>query len=94
MTRASVQVHNAMGFCYLNMEKPGDAIKEFEKATELQPGYVTAWNNLGDVLEKQGRWKDALPAYESSFELDPENETAKLAVDRLRARSSRMSSSM
>ena len=27
--------------------------KEFNKAVELQPGYVTAWNNLGDALEQK-----------------------------------------
>lgn len=87
----SVQVHNAMGFCYGNMDKQGDAIREYTKATELQPGYVTAWNNLGDVLEKEGRWKEALPVYESAFELDPDNETSKMAVERLRTRAARVS---
>ena len=79
-----------MGYCYQNTTKPGDAIKQYQQATQLQPGYVTAWNNLGDVLEKQGRWKDALPAYESAFELEPNNETARLAVERLRTKATRM----
>jgi tetratricopeptide (TPR) repeat protein len=86
-----LQVHNAMGYCYQNSEKSPDAIKQFQQATKLQPGYVTAWNNLGDALEKQGRWKDAQPAYEAAFELDPENETARQAVDRLRNKAARMS---
>ena len=50
-----MQVHNAMGFCYVNMNKIEDAIREYKKATELQPGYVTAWNNLADVYEKENR---------------------------------------
>ena len=32
------QVHNALGYCYLNMERVEDAVKEYEKAVELQPG--------------------------------------------------------
>lgn len=83
-----------MGYCYMSMQKIDKATKEFETATQLQPGYVTAWNNLGDVLEKEGKWKDALPAYEAAYGLDPENTTAQLAVERLRTRNRRMSSTM
>lgn len=78
----------------MSMEKIKEATKEFETATNLQPGYVTAWNNLGDVLEKEGKWKDALPAYEAAYALDPENSTARLAVDRLQTRTRRMTSTM
>jgi protein O-GlcNAc transferase len=85
-------VHNAMGFCYLNMDKRGLAVKEYEVATRLQPAYVTAWNNLADALEKEGKWKDALVAYESAYELDPANPTAEAAVERLRTRQKRMAS--
>lgn len=91
---ASLQVHNAMGYCYLNMSKREDALKEFQTATRLQPGYVTAWNNLADALEEDGRWKDALTAYESAYELEPENDIAKAAVDRLRTKTRRVSSLM
>jgi len=33
------------------------AIAEYEKAVELQQGYVTAWNNLGDAYEKAKMWR-------------------------------------
>lgn len=33
------------------------AITEYVKAVELQPGYVTAWNNLGDAQEKKMAWR-------------------------------------
>mmetsp|Transcript_29179 Transcript_29179/g.73314 ORF Transcript_29179/g.73314 Transcript_29179/m.73314 type:complete len:254 (-) Transcript_29179:377-1138(-) len=45
------QVHNAIGFSFFNMGKYDDSVKEYKKAVELQPGYVTAWNNLGDAFE-------------------------------------------
>lgn len=28
------------------------SIAEFKRAVNLQPGYVTAWNNLGDAYER------------------------------------------
>ena len=83
-------MHNAMGFCYQNMMKPNDAIEQYQKATKLQPGYVIGWNNLADALEREKRWKEALPAYEAAFELDPENETAQAAVERLRTKYERV----
>ena len=46
------QIHNALGFGYLETEKLNASVAEFKKAVELQPGYVTAWNNLGDALER------------------------------------------
>jgi hypothetical protein len=33
------------------------AVAEYEKAVELQQGYVTAWNNLGDAYEKAKMWR-------------------------------------
>jgi hypothetical protein len=32
------------------------ALPEYKRAVELQPGYVTAWNNLGDAHEKLKDW--------------------------------------
>ena len=34
------------------MYQNDDAIEQYVKAVELQPGYVSAWNNLGDAYEK------------------------------------------
>jgi len=33
------------------------AAVEYKRAVELQPGYVTAWNNLGDACEKNKQWR-------------------------------------
>lgn len=52
-----LQVHNALGFCYFSMEKVDMAIAEYRKAVDLQQGYVTAWNNLGDAYERSKDWK-------------------------------------
>ena len=41
------------------MEKIEESVVEFKKAVELQPGYVTAWNNLGDAYEKTKSWRSA-----------------------------------
>ena len=53
---AQVQVHNALGFAYFNMDRSELALKNYRRAVELQPGYTTAWNNLGDAYEKVKDW--------------------------------------
>lgn len=53
---APVQVHNALGFAYFNMDRSELAMKNYRRAVELQPGYTTAWNNLGDAYEKVKDW--------------------------------------
>ena len=42
------------------MERTELALKNYARAVELQPGYVTAWNNLGDAQEKAKDWQKVL----------------------------------
>lgn len=35
---ACAQVHNALGYAYFNMEKPAEAVEEYQRAVELQVG--------------------------------------------------------
>ncbi len=49
-------MHNALGFAYFNMDRSELALKNYRRAVELQPGYTTAWNNLGDAYEKVKDW--------------------------------------
>ena len=68
------------------MEKNDLAVENYRKAVELQPGYVTAWNNLGDVFERKQRWGEALKAYEEALSYAPTNKVAKSRSDSLRDR--------
>jgi len=70
------QVHNATGFTLLQMEKFSEAEERFRMAVGLQPGYVTAWNNLGNSFETRRMWREALEAYEESLSYDPNNTVA------------------
>lgn len=85
-TSAAPQVHNALGFAYFNMAKAGLAIENYRKAVELQPGYVTAWNNLGDAYEKARDWKEAYSAYTEALSYAPDNRIARERADSLRAK--------
>lgn len=51
-----------------------EAVQRFERATEIDPSYAPAWNNLGIALEQQGDLEDAERAYARARTLDPDNQ--------------------
>ncbi|KAM5550453.1 tetratricopeptide repeat domain-containing protein PYG7, chloroplastic [Rosa sericea] len=70
------QVYNALGVSYVRDGKLAKGITMFETAVKLQPGYVTAWNNLGDAYEQKKDFKSALNAFEEVLLFDPNNKVA------------------
>ena len=48
-----------------------EATYRWERATELDPSYAEAWNNLAIGYEHQGRFEDAEKAYVKALELAP-----------------------
>jgi Tfp pilus assembly protein PilF len=50
-----------------------EAIYRWEKATELDPTYVAAFNDLAIAYEHEGQLDKARKAYEKAIELDPNN---------------------
>ncbi|KAG2320974.1 hypothetical protein Bca52824_014187 [Brassica carinata] len=61
-------------------------IAQFEMAVKLQPGYVTAWNNLGDAYEQKKELPLALKAFEEVLLFDPNNKVARPRRDALKDR--------
>ncbi|XP_030545946.2 tetratricopeptide repeat domain-containing protein PYG7, chloroplastic [Rhodamnia argentea] len=80
------QVYNALGVSYVRDGKLEKGITQFETAVKLQPGYVTAWNNLGDAYEKKKDLKSALKAFEEVLLFDPNNKIARPRRDALKER--------
>jgi Flp pilus assembly protein TadD len=50
-----------------------EAIYRWQKATELDPTYVAAYNDLAIAYEHEGQLDKARKAYEKALELDPNN---------------------
>jgi Flp pilus assembly protein TadD len=50
-----------------------EAAYRWERATEMDPTYGAAWNNLGIGYEQLGRFDDARRAYEKAIEVEPSN---------------------
>ena len=50
-----------------------EAIYRWERATQLDPTYAAAFNNLAVAYEQAGQLDKARAAYEKGVALDPEN---------------------
>jgi DNA-binding SARP family transcriptional activator/TolB-like protein len=48
-----------------------DAEAPLRRAVELDPSYSEAWNWLGNSLVSQGRYREAMAAYERAIAIDP-----------------------
>jgi tetratricopeptide (TPR) repeat protein len=48
-----------------------DAIDAYERVVGLDPTYAAAWNNLGLLLHRMGKYEDAKRAYEAALTQDP-----------------------
>ncbi len=79
-------VHNALGFAYFAQEQYDIAIREHKEAIKLNPGYVTALNNLANAYERKKLTVQALQTYEEALKYDPNNATAKRRAESLRKR--------
>ena len=58
-----------MGRALENLDLFEEAEANFRTAIEKRPDYGSAWDGLGDICQKQGRWKEAVTAYEGGMEL-------------------------
>ena len=50
-----------------------EAIYRWQKATEIDPSYAAAYNDLAIAYEHEGQLDKARKAYEKAIELDPNN---------------------
>ena len=50
-----------------------EALYRWQRATELDPTYAAAWNNLAIAYEHEGKFEDAKKAYEKALQLEPKN---------------------
>jgi tetratricopeptide (TPR) repeat protein len=53
-----------------------DAIIHYDKAIELNPSLVSAWNNKGIALSRLKRFEDAIRCYDKAIGLDPNHANA------------------
>jgi tetratricopeptide (TPR) repeat protein len=63
---------NSKGTALAQQSKYDEAIEAFDKATELNPQYATAWNGKGNALYIQNKFDEAIQAYDKAIEINPQ----------------------
>lgn len=66
-------LHTNRGAAYANAERWEDALDAFRAAMAQAPADVNGLHNLGCVLNKLGREKEAVEPLEAAFEIQPDN---------------------
>lgn len=69
----SYRPHNEIGIIYLQQGKYDLAIKELQKAIELNKRFELAYDNLGMAYDHKGDFENAIPQYKKAIELNPLN---------------------
>jgi Tfp pilus assembly protein PilF len=67
LTPDDPQVQYYLGAAYWMRRELALAEEKFRKAVELKPDYSDAWNDLGALYMDQGRYQDAIPAFEHAL---------------------------
>lgn len=60
--------YNDIGNVYLLQNKFGEAMKMYQKAIQLDPGFYEAHYNLGNIYLRYGMWSAAIKEYRESLE--------------------------
>jgi Tfp pilus assembly protein PilF len=67
LTPDDPEVLNALAQAYWVRREYALAIAKVKRATVLKPDYSEAWINLGAFLGEQGRYQEAVPAFENAL---------------------------
>jgi len=63
--------HNNMGDVYVRAGKYDQAVAEFKKALEINPGYGDAYHNLANTYEAMGQPDMAIMYYKKALSINP-----------------------
>jgi tetratricopeptide (TPR) repeat protein len=77
----SLKKYNLKGNEHLYKKEYSNAISWYDKAIELDPNYIAAWNNKGLALSKSGKYEEAIEHYNKATELDPNLTLAQVLRD-------------
>jgi len=71
--RSDAKAHVEFGIAVAQRGLWKEALYRWEKATQIDPSYVAAFNNLAVGYEHEGMLDKAAEAYERALKLEPNN---------------------
>lgn len=69
----NVDTLSALGSANLRLGRLGQAERLLRRATDLDPTFPAAWNNLGVILMEKGNYSEASQAFRRAFATDNGN---------------------
>jgi len=78
----SAEAHGILAHAYWRQGNLGSAEAAYRKSIELDGKRVWVHDNLGEFLEQQGRFEDAVKCYQKAMEIDPNNKIAQSHLER------------
>jgi len=77
------QVYNNVGYLYHRRGELQSAVEMYERATQRSSDTGAAWANLANALYEMRRVDEAVAAWKRALEIDPANDKAAAALERL-----------
>jgi tetratricopeptide (TPR) repeat protein len=74
----SAEVWYNKGCAFDKLGKYEEAIKCYDKATDIDPEYINAWTCKSLALCKQGKYKKAIKCCDKALKIDPNNADAQI----------------
>lgn len=72
-TTPEARVETLMGQIYLDLKQYDSALQHYQQAVQLDPEFAVGHFALGNILRRQGKPDQAIPAYEKALKLQPRN---------------------
>jgi tetratricopeptide (TPR) repeat protein len=69
----SAALHNKTGICFLQLQRAGEARKEFRRAIQMDKNYAEPHNNLGALDYNGGHYGQAVKEYRKALQLNDGN---------------------
>jgi len=63
--------HLALGYLAITARQTDDAVREFQRALDLNPNFAVAYNYLGHALVSDGRHEEAIGYFNQGFRMSP-----------------------
>ncbi|OIO55474.1 hypothetical protein AUJ46_01485 [Candidatus Peregrinibacteria bacterium CG1_02_54_53] len=80
-----VRLYLMAGTIYARVGQIDDALAQFTKVTQMEPGNADAWFSIGSLQEQTGNADAALDHYRAAVQLDPSDVPAIIGIGRILA---------
>lgn len=82
-TKSRQEMHYELGTAYLDSQMHAEAIAEFQKATDIDSGFLPAYVSLGAIYLEMGQLDDAEGAATAALKIDADSEPARQLLENI-----------